>query len=321
MAYNEIIGSASVTDAMVPDQTVKDILQEAPGKSVILERARHVAMSKKKAKQPVLSSLPEAYWVDGETGLKQTTKAQWENMTITAEELAVIVPIPDALIDDSDVPLWTEIQPLLTEAIGQKVDQAGLFGVDKPESWPTGLVPGAIAAKNTLAAGTNKDFGQDVAELASLMSVGGVTVTGFATRPGLQWKLVGMRDANGQPIYTQALAGQAPAGLYGFPIDEVRNGAWNAEAAELVAVDWSKVIVGVRQDITYDLFKEGVISDANGKVVLNLMQQDSKALRVVFRVGFQVAQPLARVSGEKLYPAGVLTPAAGATEPGAGASE
>lgn len=276
---------------------------------MVLERGRRVALSTKKAKQPVLSTLPEAYWVDGETGLKQTTKAAWENVQITAEELAVIVPIPDALIDDADVPLWNEIKPLLIEAIGQKVDQAAIFGTDKPDSWPTALVPGAIAAENTLAVGTNNDFAADVAALAEKTSVGGVAVNGFASRPGLQWKLVGMRDANGQPIYTPSLSAGAPSGLYGLPLNEVTNGAWNAAAAELLAADWDKVIVGVRQDITFDLFREGVITDSSGKVILNLMQQDSKALRVVFRVGFQIAQPLSRVSGEKVFPAGVLTPA------------
>lgn len=316
MAYDNIVGTASVTDAMVPDQTTKEILKEAPGKSVILGRARKVPLSRKKAKQPVLSTLPEAYWVDGETGLKQTTKAAWENLTITAEELAVIVPIPDALIDDSDVPLWDEIKPLLVEAIGQKVDQAALFGTDKPESWPVGLVPGAIAAGNTLAVGTHADFGADVAALAEKVSIGGTAVNGFASRPGLQWKLVGLRDANGQPIYTPALAAGAPSGLYGYQLDEVTNGGWNAEAAELLAADWNKVVVGVRQDITFDLFREGVITDASGKVILNLMQQDAKALRVVFRVGFQIAEPVARVTGKKSFPAGVLTPATGKASEG-----
>lgn len=316
MAYDNIIGTAAVTDAMVPDQTAKEIIKEAPGTSVILERARQVPLSKKKAKQPVLSTLPEAYWVDGEAGLKQTTKAAWENLTITAEELAVIVPIPDALIDDSDVPLWDEIKPLLVEAIGQKVDQAAIFGTDKPESWPVGLVPGAIAAGNTVAAGTYSDFGADVAALAEKVSTAGIAVNGFASRPGLQWKLVGMRDANGQPIYTPALAAGAPSGLYGYKLDEVTNGGWNTDAAELLAADWNKVVVGVRQDITFDLFREGVITDPSGKVILNLMQQDTKALRVVFRVGFQIAQPATRAAGKQAFPAGVLTPATGEASEG-----
>ena len=43
-------------------------------------------------------------------------------------------------------------------------------------------------------------------------------------------------------------------------------------------------------------------TDQDGKVILNLMQQDSKALRVVFRVGFQVAQPYSKLTGKKIKP-------------------
>lgn len=308
---NNIIGRADLTDVQVPDQVVKEIIQESPKSSVLLTRAKRVHLSAKKAKQPVLATLPEAYWVNGDTGMKQTTKSSWKNINITAEELAVIVPIPDALIDDADVPLWDAIRPLLNEAIGKKVDQAGLFGVDKPDSWPEAVIPAAIAAGNTVARGTGADLGADVAMLGQKLAEQGFGINGFASKPGMQWELVGLRNANGDPIYTQSLAGAPTSGLYGYPLNEVTTGVWDASKAELLAGDWSKFVVGIRQDITYDLFKEGVISDADGKVILNLMQQDTKALRVVFRVGFQVAVPVTRLGGK--YPAGVIVPAGAQT--------
>ena len=92
MAVNNIIGRAEVSDALLPDQTINEIIQTAPESSVILSRARKVQMSSKKAKQPVLSSLPDAYWLDGDTGLKQTTDAQWKGVSMTAEELAAVRP-------------------------------------------------------------------------------------------------------------------------------------------------------------------------------------------------------------------------------------
>lgn len=309
--YNKIVGRAEVADALLPDQVISEVIKTVPEASAVLSRARRVPMSSAKAKQPVLASLPEAYWVEGDTGLKQTSAASWENVVMTAEELAVIVPIPDALVADSGIPLWQEIQPLLVEALGKKVDQAALFGVDKPSSWPTAVVPAAIAAGNTVAKGTNADVAADIAAVAGMVAADGFAVNGFASKPGLQWELIGTRTAQGTPLYTPALAPGQPQGLYGFPLNEVASGAWNAESAEVLAADWSKFVVGVRQDITFDMFSEGVISDADGKVVLNLMQQDSKALRVVFRVGFQVANPLTRLQSEtnKRYPAGVLVPA------------
>lgn len=308
--YANVLDRSDAGDALVPEDVSQDILQTIPQKSVLLERARTVRMSAKTSKQPVLSALPDAYWVTGDTGLKQTTEAQWANLTITAEELAALVVIPDAVIDDAKVPLWDEVKPLLAEAIGRKVDQAGLFGVDKPASWPTAVVPGAIAAGNSVAQGANKDLAADVAELGGKVSQDGFAVTGFASAPGLNWELVGMRDGNGAPIYTPSLAAGAPSSLYGLPLNEVTNGAWDPAAAKLLAADWSKLVVGIRQDITFKIFDQGVITDATGKVILNAMQQDSKIMRVVFRVGFQVANPLTRVNGvaASRYPAGVITP-------------
>ncbi|MBC3186294.1 phage major capsid protein [Corynebacterium sp. zg-331] len=315
MAYNDIVGRAAVSEAHLPDQVLTEIFAEAPAQSVVLSRARRVAMSSAKSKQPVLSTLPEAFWVDGDTGLKQTTTTGWENLTMTAEELAVIVPIPDALVADAQVPLWEQIKPLIVEAIGQKIDAAALFGVDKPDSWPEGLVPAAIKAGNTVAAGDGADLGVDVATLAGKVAKQGYQVNGFLSEPGLNWELIGLRTAQGAPIYAPSIAEGQPDTLFGRPLDEVYTGGFDAAKAKLIAVDWSRFVVGIRQDVTYDLFSEGVITDANGKVLFNLMQQDAKALRVVMRLGYQVAAPATRVGrSKKIYPAGVLTPAKLAAE-------
>lgn len=87
------------------EKVINQILQDAPKDSVAMTRFRRVPMSKNKTRQPVLSSLPMAYWVNGDTGLKQTTTMGWKNVYMTAEELAVLVPVPNALVDDSDIPL------------------------------------------------------------------------------------------------------------------------------------------------------------------------------------------------------------------------
>lgn len=308
--YDNIVGRADLTDALVPDEVTNDIIKEAAQASFLLTNARNVRMTSKKYKQPVLATLPEAYWVDGDTGMKQTTKTTFKDVVMTAEELAVIVPIPDSLVSDSNVPLWAEISPLLAEAIGKKVDLAGIFGVDKPDSWPDDIVAAATKANNTVTRSESTDLAQDVATLGKMLAEQGFGITGFGSKPGIQWELVGTRDATGRPIYTPSLSAGAPSGLYGYPMREVMNGAWDTTKAELIAADWTKFVVGIRQDITFDVFREGVISDENGKVLLNLMQQDTTALRVVFRVGFQTAVPVTRVGkGKTIYPAGLIIPA------------
>jgi len=313
--FSNVIGEASVSNAMLPPQIITDIIQEAPKNSAVLTNAKRAVLSTNVAKQPVLASLPDAYWINGRSGLMETSDADWKDLTITAEDLGVIVPIlkfhenprPEP---ENQGPLWDQVKPLLSEAIGKKVDEAALFGVDKPESWPDAVIPAAVAKGNTVAIGTNADLGADVAKLGELMAAQGFGINGFASRPGMQWKLIGLRDKDDHPIYTQSLANRPESGLYGFPLNEVENGSWDATAAEILALDWRKFVVGIRSDITYDVYREGVISNAEGKVILNLMQQRHTALVVTARVGFQVANSLTRL-GEG-YPAGVITPKAAA---------
>ena len=305
---NSIITSGDLGGGLIPTEYATQIIQDAPKSSVSLTRMRQIRMSTRTRTQPVLDSKPIAYWVGGDTGLKQTTKMKWSGLSITAEELAAIVPIPEAVIADSGIPIWPEVMPRLASALGYKLDQATLFGVDKPSSFPDGIIPQAIAAHNTLTQG--KDLAKDVASMGQKLAEQGFAMNGFASKPGLNWELIGLRNANGTPIYVPSLAAGAPSTLYGFGLNEVDNGAWDATKAVLLGADWSNFVVGIRQDITYKLLDQSVISDDNGKVILNLAQQDCVAMRVVFRVGFQIANPINDVQPDKSkrFPAYVIAP-------------
>ena len=107
-------------------------------------------MSRKQKRLPILDRKPLAYWVNGDTGLKQTTDLKWDNIYLNAEELAVLVPISDMVADDADYDLWGLVKPQVTEAIGAAVDAAVLFGTNKPTLWPDGVLVAATAAGNTV---------------------------------------------------------------------------------------------------------------------------------------------------------------------------
>lgn len=296
--YNTSITRDSSDDPLIPVPVSAQILQEMPTQSFMLQRAGQVRMSTKTQRQPVLDVLPMAYWVSGDTGMKQTSSVDWKNVSLVAEELAVIVPIPEAYLDDSQVPIWDEVRPRIVEAFGAKIDSAALFGTDKPSSWPAAIYPSAVAAGNTVRAGTGVDFGQDVTALGEAIAKDGFAVNGFASRPGLKWKLTGLRTTDGIPIYQPDLQSGGGGNLYGYPVSEVVNGSWDADEAELIAGDWSKALIGMRQDITWKMFDQGVISDGSGAVVLNLMQQDSVALRVTMRVAYATSNPVTALNAD-----------------------
>ena len=311
MALEIITRAGSGSDPLVPEPVSAEIIKELPAQSAALNLARRVTMSSKTNRQPVLSALPEAYWVSGDTGLKSTTKAEWENLELVAEELAVIVPVPEAYLADSQVPIWSEVRPLVTEAFGRALDKAVLFGTSKPATWTSAaIIPGAIAASNDVADGTGSDLAIDVAWMGQTLAEQGYNLNGFASAPGFSWRLIAARDADGHPIYgTGNLANGQPSTIYGRNNAEIMNGSWDASEALLVGGDFSKAIVGIRQDLSFKVFTEGVITDADGKVILNLMQQDSVAMRFVMRVGYALANPVSPIAASR-FPFAVLTPAA-----------
>lgn len=135
MPFDSIIARADAA-ALVPEEEATEIVKLTAASSAALGLMRRVTMSSKVRTQPVLSALANAYWVAGDTGLKQTTKVDWDGIAVTAEELACIAPIPDAVIDDSGFPIWNEVREALAQAVAVKLDQAVFTGTDKPASWP-----------------------------------------------------------------------------------------------------------------------------------------------------------------------------------------
>lgn len=302
------------TDAqsLIPEEVSREIIKSLPKQSAALSLMRTRSMGTKTVRMPVLAQKPDAYWVGGDTGLKATDKMAWEDKYLVAEELAVVLPIPDAVVDDADYDLWGEIRSELVEAFGVKIDQAVLFGISKPVSWTDdSVVEGAVAAGNATARGSSGgDFVSDVNEAMALVEDDGFDVNGFAARRRIRSVLRDLRGTDNHPIFSPNLHNEGGPTIYGEPLAYVDNGAWDDDSAELIAGDWSKAIIGIRQDITYRIFTEGVISDDDGAVLLNLMQQDSAAMRAVMRVAYCVANPLNRLNPdeETRFPFSVVTP-------------
>lgn len=128
-------------EALIQEQVVNTIFQDAPKQSVFLSMARKLPnMTSKQTRIPVLDMLPMTYWVNGDTGHKQTSQQAWDNVYLTAAELAVIVPIPEAVLDDASFDIIGEVTPRINEAIGQRVDSATIFGVNRPSEWQNDII-------------------------------------------------------------------------------------------------------------------------------------------------------------------------------------
>ena len=307
--YNSVIDRSGAS-ALIPTEVSQDIIKNLPEQSAALSLFRQVQMSASQSRLPVLATLPTAYWVDGDTGLKQTSNAAWSNKTLTAEELAVMVPVPDAVLADSSFDVWGEIMPYIVEAVGQAFDAAAFFGTNAPASFPTAIVPAAVAAGNVVARGTNNaaagGLTQDVSDTFAKVEAQGFDVNGIVASRAFKGRSRGARSSQGV-----ALGEINQSNAFGVDVNYALSGLWptGVNAAELIVGDFTKGIVGVRQDITIKVDNSGVISNAAGQVVLNALQQDTTILRVVFRGAFQVANAASR-SGNGYPFATLRSPAA-----------
>lgn len=290
-------------ESLIPVQEANEIIQGTITQSAVLSRGRKLAnMTSKQYKVPVLDMLPIAYFVNGDTGQKKTSKMAWDKKFIVAEEIAVIVPIPEAVLDDSEYDIWAEVKPRITEAFGKVIDGAILFDAEKPSTWRDGLVATATKAGTVVTLNTQDDlFDKIMAEDGVIAKVEdcGYFVNGHMADISMRAKLRGLKDNNGQPLFKSDMQGSTSYALDGSPINFPNNGAFDKSKALMISGDFSQLVYSIRQDITFKLFTEGVVQNTDGSIAYNLMQNDMVALRAVMRMGWEIPNPINALKTDK----------------------
>lgn len=310
--------------ALISEQKVSDIIDTATVGSVVLNTFETVQMSKKVLRQPMVATLPEAHFVtdgtsSGDTassGTKPTTNMSWTDKSMTAEEIAVIVPVHENLIADADIDIWAAVRPKIAEAFAIRLDLAVLYGLEAPASWTdANLVGQALTAGNLVASGTATQvqggLAEDFNQLFATVEDDGYDVNSVFALRALRSRLRGLRDVNGQPVYLDGVRGDSnTSSIYGEPlrylhkrvqgtIDPDGVGTGTAVAVEAIALDRTQFQVGIREDFTVKFLDQATV---NG---INLAERDMVAMRFKFRVAFgSFASPVLHDAGD--YPVAVL---------------
>ncbi len=263
----------------VPTEQAQDIQGMVARGSVVLRLGKTTTMTGEKKKIPVLTEGPGAYWV-GEGERIQTSKATWIFPELTAKKLAVIIPVTKEKMEDSTVDVFEELKPVIAEAFYSAIDSAALFGTASP--FAKSVFAAAESEGNIIVSGTNPKLDLDVSDTMSMVEVN-CDVNGFAGHYGVKNNLRKLRDNNGNALY---VPGTDSSTLYSEPIEFSRNNAWDREKAEIIAGDWDKLLIGVRDDIEYEILKEATLQntvDEDGKP-LSLAEQDMVAVKATMRI-------------------------------------
>jgi HK97 family phage major capsid protein len=314
MGYNNMISRSDAT-ALIPVDISNEILSNVATMNPVLRMARKLPnMSANQRRLPVMSALATAYFVSGDTGLKQTTEVNWANKYIDAEEIAAIVAVPEAVLDDSSFDVWGQVRPQIEEAISIAISGAILYGTNIPASWTTnlgaaGLYALCVANSHTVSLAAYTDLYEAVLGekadgtdgLHMLVEADGYMVSGNIAHPSMRGKIRNTRDKDGQPIF-------ANGNLDGAPITFPTDGSIVAATNLMFSGQWTELVYAMRQDITYKILDQAVIQDNTGAIVYNLAQQDMIALRAVVRLGVALPNPINRMNSAAIRCAfGVLT--------------
>jgi HK97 family phage major capsid protein len=309
MAFNDSITRAAA-DALIPTEYADQIVTATVEQSAALQRCRVVRMGAAQQRVPVLSVLPRAFWIASDTGLKPTSDASWVGIYLNAEEVASITPVPENVIADATFDIFGELKAPIGQSIAQKLDAAVFSGIEKPATWPPGLIAGATTALNAIEADATPAEGAVIGDLADLLAAveaDGFTPDGFVGDKTLRPLLRSARSTTGESL---AGAGDnfTVDSAWGLPISYAVTGSTGSSLA--LAGEWANAIVGVRQDLTFKILDQAVIQDDTGAILFNFAQQDMVGLRVTARFGFAVGVPATLAGDASRYPFAVLNPVA-----------
>lgn len=294
--------SRSDAENLIDEQVSKEIIEGVVKQSKAMSMFRRLPnMTSNKTRMRVLDSLPLVYWQDSDTSRKKLTKMAWDKKYIVAEEMAVIVPIPESVLDDADYDIWGEVKPRIEEAAGKKFDQAVFTGEDKPKGFRADLITSTLnvgAVVNPLST-----LYLSIDKAMSYVEESGYNPTSILGGINVKSAFRTMLDNNGQPIKGTEIDSLSRA--------YVDNGAWDKKLAQMLVGDFSQAVYSIRQDMTFKVLDQAIIQDpATGEIIYNLAQQDMVALRVVMRLGWEVPNPINALQPDEAvrFPFAVILP-------------
>jgi capsid protein len=247
-------------------------------KSVVLQLGNVQRMSAGQESLPVVSFLPVAGFTSVRYGgRKPATKIEWSAEAVIPREIACTFAIPRAWVDDAGFDVWGQARPLAADAIARVLDAAVLFGTNAPTEFPTGGLAGTpLTGADALEA---IDAGMAAVEASGLLPNGIASGTAIGSALRAEYRSIG------------ALPSEAPTpSIYGLPV--ATTPIWEADEGDGLIGDWTKLLIGIREDVTYDTSEEAVLQDAAGVIIANAFQENLVAMRVYMRVGVAVGTPI-----------------------------
>lgn len=265
------------TNIDLPVDVSQEIIQKTQEGSAIMQLARQIALPGRGLEIPVITSDPEATWVD-ETDEKPVSNPGLGSKTMRGYKLAVIVPFSNQFRRDAAA-LYDALVERLPGVLGAKFD-ATVFGATQ--------APGddfdTFASVN--AHSLASDVYQGLVDADTDIALNGGITNGYVISPQGKGILLGATDDNKRPLFINNVAEGAVPMILGSRV-QLSKGAYVAGSPSTVgfAGDWTKALYGIVEGVDITFSSDASLKLANGET-LNLFQRNMFAVRAEIEVGF-----------------------------------
>ena len=290
-------------NVVLPVEYADFIITGLRARSKALELGRRLPdMRGKTFKLNVLDYAIKAGWVKNaqspantegaEINRKPTSYLGWKGVDLVAEEIAVIIPVSEDTLDDTQN--YVDVVPQIYEeaiaAFQQTIDGTAFFGTDSPWAGYTGIVSEATTASATVnwngSDGTS--FYKAVSDAMKLVEKSGYLPNAILGGPSLNSAFRGTITDLGVVAGDQGQVGALPR-----HID--LTGGFDESSAFAVVGDFRQLVYAFRKEMELKILTEATIKE--GEVEYNLAQQDMVGFRFKMRLAMALPNPVQRVSG------------------------
>jgi HK97 family phage major capsid protein len=271
----------------VPVEVTKALNMLIRDASCVEALASHIPMKRLSLTRRKQSTGVDGYWVDA-MAVKTKDAPTFEPYTLTAEKMAVIIPVEDQLLEDADTDIAAVLREDVTGAFAELLDRT-YMGYEITSPFGNSL-SGNTPVANTIVYGTGVDLAADFSLAMAALEANGFYATGAVAHPVVKHQLRNLRDWNNQPIFAENLRdGVTTYTVFGVPICFTRQVEQDEETgeSEILLLYKPYVIIGDRQELQISVSNEATLTQGTEDPI-NLWEMDMTALRYVLRKGFVV---------------------------------
>jgi len=293
--YHEVVGKQAMTTddngaIIPPEEFIAEVmrLEEEYG---VASRYANVRRTTNASLRGVKGGDDLEFVKTSELGLKAKQETSYEQYNLTHLEYTGIVPVSDTLLEDSAIDLWRDLTGRFARANAKRQDEL-IFTENDTDDDVYGILNATGTAQISVGASIANFDGKEGVDVLNEMIYAVPTPSMSNGRFYLHRTLLGriqrMKDDDGRHIWQPGIDGGVSGTIWGMPytLTEVLPSLTEIEDGDpfMIFGDLRNTILSIRTPMQTQFFNTGVITDSDGKVLLNLMQQDAQAIRARVRM-------------------------------------